>query len=78
VNLYIATTLLGVGSWEIIVLLNSATVAIGNIVLDSKKRVIQPLEGGNIVWVLVKNGDIVEKNQILIQLSKISPRAKYE
>jgi HlyD family secretion protein len=52
--------------WAILAPLDSASHAIGKIVLESKKRLIQHPEGGVIKEILVKDGDEVKKGQTLI------------
>ncbi len=54
--------------WAILAPLDSASHAIGKIVLESKKRLIQHPEGGVIKEILVKDGDEVKKGQTLIIL----------
>lgn len=56
------------GVWMGLAPLNSAAVAVGKVsVIDNKKN-IQHLEGGVIDKIFVKDGDIVKKNDPLIQI----------
>ena len=56
------------GMWAALAPLDSASHAMGKIILESKKRIIQHPEGGIIKSILVRDGDIVTKGQTLILL----------
>lgn len=62
--------------WAILAPLDSASHAQGKIILESKKRIIQHLEGGVIKEILVKDGDFVTKGQSLILLDDTQLRAQ--
>lgn len=62
--------------WAILAPLDSASHAIGKIILDSKKRIIQHAEGGVIKSILVKEGDEVIKGQTLILLDDTKLQAQ--
>jgi HlyD family secretion protein len=62
--------------WAILAPLDSASNAVGKIVLDSKKRIIQHLEGGIIKEILVREGDKVQKGQTLVLLDDTQLRAR--
>jgi RND family efflux transporter MFP subunit len=54
--------------WNILIPLESAAIASGYVSLDSNEKQIQHLEGGIIKKILVREGQEVLKNQILIEL----------
>jgi HlyD family secretion protein len=62
--------------WAILAPLDSASDAMGKIVLNSQKRIIQHPDGGVIKEILVQEGDIVKKGQTLILLDDTQVRAK--
>lgn len=62
--------------WAFLAPLDSASHAIGKIVLESKKRIIQHPEGGVIKEILVKDGDFVTKGETLILLDDTQLRAQ--
>jgi HlyD family type I secretion membrane fusion protein len=64
--------------WGIFAPLNSAAVTQGTIVLSTKTKKMQHLEGGIIEKILVKEGDLVEKGQDLIVLDTTSSSANLE
>ena len=58
------------GTWACFAPLKSAAVSQGAIVLYSKNKIIQHLEGGIIEKISIKEGDFVEKGQQLLILNK--------
>jgi HlyD family type I secretion membrane fusion protein len=62
--------------WSILFPLDKAAITNGMIVVDSERRVVQHLEGGVIDKILIKEGDVVKKNQVLILLSPTQAIAK--
>ena len=66
----------GIGmTWAILAPLDSASHAIGKIILDSKKRIIQSPDGGIVKEVLVRDGDHVTKGQTLMLLDDTDIKA---
>jgi len=57
--------------WGVFAPINSASIAMGRVVLDFNKKTIQHLEGGIIEKILVKEGQQVAANQPLIYLRDI-------
>jgi len=64
------------GGWAYLAPLSSAALAPGVIVVKSNKKTVQHFEGGIIDKVLVKDGDIVKKGDILITLDSTQVKAK--
>jgi HlyD family secretion protein len=64
------------GIWAMLAPLDSASHAIGKIILESKKRIIQHPEGGVIKSILVREGDQVQKGQTLILLDDTQLNAR--
>ena len=48
--------------------LDEVTSGVGQVIPSSQIQVVQNLEGGIIAEILVKNGDVVEKGQVLIRI----------
>lgn len=65
---FLFVTLISFGLWAAFVPLSSAVVAVGEIVVDTNRKVIQHYEGGIIREILVNNGERVSKGTPLIQL----------
>jgi HlyD family type I secretion membrane fusion protein len=64
----IALCLGGFGLWAALAPLRGAAVASGSVVVDSKRKSIQHLEGGIVREILVRDGDRVTTDQVLIRL----------
>lgn len=62
--------------WAALVPLQSGAVAPGRIVVDSNRKEIQHLEGGIVKEILVKEGDKVAANQLLVRLDNTSSQAR--
>jgi HlyD family type I secretion membrane fusion protein len=66
------------GLWSAIAPLNSAAVASGKVILDSNKKTIQHLEGGIVDTIMIKEGQMVKKGDILIRLDETTAKARNE
>lgn len=62
----------------IIVPIESAAIARGSVVVISKRKTVQHLEGGIVKNILVEEGELVKKDQPLIEISDIAPKANRE
>jgi len=56
------------GGWMAFAPLQSSSVAIGEVSADTEKKVVQHFQGGTISEILVKEGTVVKKDQVLIKL----------
>jgi HlyD family secretion protein/epimerase transport system membrane fusion protein len=65
----------GFGTWASLAPLSSAAIAPGTVVVDSNRKSVQHLEGGVIREILVRDGDIVGRNQVLLRLDGAAVRA---
>jgi multidrug efflux pump subunit AcrA (membrane-fusion protein) len=66
--LVIGLMLGGFGVWSLLAPLTSAAVASGVVKVDSYRKTIQHLEGGIIREILVREGDVVRRGQVLVRL----------
>lgn len=64
------------GGWSAVAPLESAVVAVGQVKVEARRKVIQHLEGGIVADILVDQGDHVEAQELLIQLSDVKPSAQ--
>lgn len=63
--------------WATTAEIESAAVARGTIVVETKRKAVQHLEGGIIKEILVKDGDVVEPGQPLIILDETAAGSMY-
>jgi len=64
--------------WAALAPLGSAAIAQGTVSVEGNRKSIQHLEGGIVSEIKVKDGDFVEKDQILIVLDEIQSKASME
>ncbi len=65
----------GFGGWAATAPISSAVIAPGTMTVDSKRKLIQHLEGGIVETLMVRDGDIVEAGDGLVTLDPTRPRA---
>ena len=70
-------TVAGFVAWAMTLTLSSASVAHGSLVVESKRKQIQHLQGGWVKQVFVKEGQKVAVGQTLIELSDTKAEADY-
>jgi HlyD family secretion protein len=75
-SVVIAGTVLGFGVWGGTAPIAGAVVASGIFVATGQNKVIQHLEGGVIREIAVREGDMVEPQQLLITLDDTAPKAE--
>ena len=64
------------GVWAGIAPLNSAVVAPGTFVATGQNKLVQHFEGGIIREIAVKDGDVVQANQVLVRMDDTAANAK--
>lgn len=64
--------------WSALVPLAEGVPTMGTVVIDTKRKPVQHPAGGVVREVLVREGQLVEKDQVLIRLSGGQVRAAYE
>lgn len=76
--LIIAIFIVGFGAWSVIVPLAGGAIAPGIISPDGSRRTVQHLEGGIIRTLHVRDGDFVERDQPLLVLESVQPKANFD
>lgn len=74
----IAVVFFGFGTWAALAPISSAALAPGTVNVESKRQAVQHLEGGIVKRIEVRDGDQVEKGQVLIVLDDTQARAQLE
>lgn len=74
----IALTFLGIGGWAASTRIDGAVVAPGVIGVETKRQVVQHLEGGIIAAILVQEGQQVSRDATLFRLDPTQPQANDE
>jgi len=67
-----------VGGWSYYAPLAASSVAVGKVSAGLDKKTIQYLEGGIVDTILVKDGDIVKKGDLLLQFQDIQIKGQIE
>ena len=68
----------GFGGWAAVAKLESAAVAPGTVMVESHRKTIQLLEPGIIKRILVKEGDVVQAGQVLVEMDETQARSTYQ
>ena len=58
----------GLGGWAATATLQGAVIAHGSVIVETYRKQVQHLDGGIVEEILVRDGDLVEKGQVLIRL----------
>lgn len=64
--------------WSSLAPLYSAAIAPGQVILDSNKKTIQHLEGGIVSEILVREGQLVNKGDVLVRLDSTTAKASFD
>ncbi|HEY8332264.1 MAG TPA: HlyD family type I secretion periplasmic adaptor subunit [Tardiphaga sp.] len=76
--LIMAFALMGFGVWGNMAPIAGAVVASGVFVATGQNKIIQHLEGGVIRQIYVREGDVVEQGQVLLDLDDTASRAELQ
>jgi epimerase transport system membrane fusion protein len=74
----ILVVFVGFGTWAAVAPLASAAHAPGKIRVESQRQTVQHLEGGIVKTLPVRDGDVVEKGQVVMTLEDTQARAQLE
>jgi HlyD family type I secretion membrane fusion protein len=66
----------GFGAWAVHAPLEGAVVASGSFVATGQNKHVQHLEGGIVEEVLVREGELVQKGQVLLRLNETAARTR--
>jgi HlyD family type I secretion membrane fusion protein len=74
----LAVSAAGFGIWANTAMLAGAVISSGAFVATGQNKIIQHLEGGVIRDILVREGDLVQPGQLLMQLDETAPKSELE
>jgi HlyD family secretion protein len=74
----ITATFVVVGGWSAVAKLDSAVTASGVIATESNRKTVQHLEGGIVREILVREGQHVERGEVLFRLEETQPQATFD
>ena len=80
IRLGVVTVLLffgGIGSWTMLAPLDGAVVGTGSLAVHGNRKTIQHREGGIVAELLVRDGSLVEEDQLLVRLDDTQVRAQF-
>lgn len=60
----------GFGSWAVLANISGAIISQGQIAVDSNRQVVQHPDGGVVTDILVREGDVVGADQVLLRLDR--------
>nr|WP_294567188.1 HlyD family type I secretion periplasmic adaptor subunit [uncultured Rhodopila sp.] len=63
------------GGWAAVTEIDGAVVAQGLVAIETNSKLVQHLEGGIVSEVLIKEGERVQQDQVLVRLSNIQAKA---
>ncbi|WP_139247738.1 HlyD family type I secretion periplasmic adaptor subunit [Hyphomicrobium sp. CS1GBMeth3] len=72
----LAVLSMGFGAWALYAPLEGAVVASGSFVATGQNKHVQHLEGGIVEEVLVREGELVQKGQVLLRLDETAARTR--
>lgn len=74
----IALTFLGLGGWASVAPISQGAVATGRVIVESQRKAVQHFEGGIVKAIHIRDGDLVEDGQVLIELEDTRARAQVQ
>ncbi|MCU0901810.1 MAG: HlyD family type I secretion periplasmic adaptor subunit [Cypionkella sp.] len=68
--------MLVVGGWAATAKLTGAVIAMGSVKVDQNLKIIQHRDGGIVTRILVREGDVVAKDQVIFELDDVQMQAE--
>jgi len=68
----------GLGAWSVLAPLDSAAIGSGLVIVENYRKPISHLEGGIVKEVRIREGQHVDKGEVLLTLEDVQPRSQLE
>ena len=72
----LALLLCGVAGWGVLASISGAVIAHGRVTVESRNQIVEHIDGGTVGEVLVRDGDLVEQDDILLRFSDSLQRSE--
>ncbi len=76
--LVVSLLVIGAVAWSVVMDIDEAAMADGSVLPAGSVHVVQHLEGGIVAEILVKDGDVVDQNQVLVRLDEAAPLSELQ
>ncbi len=75
---FLTLTLMGGGllGWSIFASLSGAVIASGRLAVENRNQIVEHIDGGTVSQILVRDGDSVKKNDVLVRFDDALPRSE--
>ena len=75
-SIFAVLLIVGIGGWSATAKLSGAVISLGTVLVDDEVKAIQHLDGGVVRGIEVREGDIVERDAILLRLDDVQIRTE--
>ena len=59
----------GLSAWSVFASISGAVIASGRVAVETRNQVVEHIDGGTVSEILVRDGDAVERNEVLLRFS---------
>lgn len=74
----LAVLVLGLGGWGVYARIAGAVIAMGTVEVEGNRQVVQHPTGGVVTEILARDGDIVQKGDVILRLEGDAQRAEFQ
>lgn len=74
----LAVLVLGLGGWGVYARIAGAVIAMGTVEVEGNRQVVQHPTGGVVTEILARDGDVVQKGDVILRLEGDTQRAEYQ
>ena len=66
----------GLAGWGVFASISGAVIATGRVAVESRNQVVEHIDGGTVSEVLVRDGDVVARDDVLLRFGDLSLRSE--